>query len=302
MIVGVDYASVDANRPPDWLTVKAACAGAGSSLGFVSFRGAWGMYADPVVQRDWIGAGQAGLVRNAYLFLRMAPNIVQKMPPEDQVHLFADNVGALTSRDIIPTIDVEDNAGSASVELDLVTRAWETMRSIYRAAPMMYTSARVWKEDLQNLPAGAMRASPLWLAKPWPWKVHTYARFGGAYFDDGNNDPVVPPPWGDNGNWWIHQYQGDAFPVSGFTNTVDLNRFHVMRLGERGDRVKWVQRRVFGFGAEYSAGGNPADIDGIFGPSTLAAIKVFQSLHGLVADGIIGPKTFAPLSWVDAPA
>lgn len=296
MIVGVDYASVDGNQPPAWDDTKKACASANSTLGFVSFRGAWGTYADPVVQRDWIGAGKAGLVRNAYLYLRMRPDTIKVMSPEDQVARFADNVGTLSDSDIIPTIDVEDNAGSAPLELDLVMRAWEAMRSIYRAAPMIYTSARVWKEDLRNLPAGAMRASPLWLAKPWPWAIHTPANLSGDRFTNGANDPAVPPPWGDNGNWWIHQYQGDAFPMTGFKNTVDLNRFNVMRQGERGDRVKWVQARLGGAISPWT------DVDGIFGSHTLESVKAFQREHLLVADGAIGPKTFATLSWVDAPA
>src|SRR4029078_1259496 len=57
--------------------------------------------------------------------------------------------------------------------------------------------------------------------------------------------PPVPPPWGDSTNWWIHQYQGDAIRLPGFsTGNVDLNRFNTMLKGATGDRVKWVQRRL----------------------------------------------------------
>jgi hypothetical protein len=35
----------------------------------------------------------------------------------------------------------------------------------------------------------------------------------------------------------------------------------------------------------------PIAVDGILGPGTIAAIKSFQRKHGLVADGIAGPKT-----------
>ena len=38
---------------------------------------------------------------------------------------------------------------------------------------------------------------------------------------------------------------------------------------------------------------NSGRADGIFGPTTTAATKVFQSIHGLISDGIVGPKTLA---------
>ncbi len=38
-------------------------------------------------------------------------------------------------------------------------------------------------------------------------------------------------------------------------------------------------------------GFNPGALDGIWGPRTLAALKEFQSSHGLRRDGILGPKT-----------
>lgn len=37
-------------------------------------------------------------------------------------------------------------------------------------------------------------------------------------------------------------------------------------------------------------------IDGIFGPITEGAVKAFQQAHGLVADGVCGPKTNAVLN------
>jgi peptidoglycan hydrolase-like protein with peptidoglycan-binding domain len=34
-------------------------------------------------------------------------------------------------------------------------------------------------------------------------------------------------------------------------------------------------------------------LDGKLGPKTIAVIKTWQSNHGLVADGLVGPKTKA---------
>jgi peptidoglycan hydrolase-like protein with peptidoglycan-binding domain len=51
--------------------------------------------------------------------------------------------------------------------------------------------------------------------------------------------------------------------------------------GARGEPVKVVQRKV------------KVEDDGVFGPSTEAAVRDFQRNQGLVPDGIVGPKTWA---------
>ncbi|MCL6571775.1 MAG: peptidoglycan-binding protein, partial [Bacillus sp. (in: Bacteria)] len=57
----------------------------------------------------------------------------------------------------------------------------------------------------------------------------------------------------------------------------------LIKEGSRGLNVQRVQRVV---------GVNP---DGIFGAKTKAAVKAYQSRHGLVADGIVGPATWSVL-------
>lgn len=59
-----------------------------------------------------------------------------------------------------------------------------------------------------------------------------------------------------------------------------------LRRPATGNQVKLVQAKV------------GADVDGIFGPQTEAAVRAFQRDRGLVPDGIVGPKTWAALDGV----
>lgn len=56
----------------------------------------------------------------------------------------------------------------------------------------------------------------------------------------------------------------------------------------RGDRVKWIQRRLNHHGAHLQ-------VDGVLGPKTATATGSFQSKHHLEADKIVGPRTWAAL-------
>ncbi|MGA9768673.1 MAG: N-acetylmuramoyl-L-alanine amidase [Blastocatellia bacterium] len=60
-----------------------------------------------------------------------------------------------------------------------------------------------------------------------------------------------------------------------------------LRRGATGDFVKQIQTRV-----------NVTPVNGNFGPVTEAAVRAFQRDHGIVPDGIVGPKTWAVLDTV----
>jgi hypothetical protein len=65
---------------------------------------------------------------------------------------------------------------------------------------------------------------------------------------------------------------------------TDANNRPTLRRGARGDLVKVIQEKV---------GVAAANVDGVFGPGTEAAVRQFQRDHGMVPDGIVGPKTWA---------
>ena len=53
-----------------------------------------------------------------------------------------------------------------------------------------------------------------------------------------------------------------------------------LKKGSKGDAVKLIQAKI------------DAYVDGDFGPKTEKAVKAWQSANGLLADGIVGPKTW----------
>ncbi len=58
--------------------------------------------------------------------------------------------------------------------------------------------------------------------------------------------------------------------------------------GAQGDMVVWAQEHLV-------SAGYPIAISGAFGYHTLLDVQAFQTAHGLTADGIIGPQTWAAL-------
>lgn len=90
----------------------------------------------------------------------------------------------------------------------------------------------------------------------------------------------------------IHKYHLDEWDREVIGNipisTPDIDH-PTLRKGDRGDEVK--QWQAFLNANDYRCG----TVDGIFGNNTEKAVKQYQAAHGLVADGIIGPKTWASL-------
>lgn len=63
----------------------------------------------------------------------------------------------------------------------------------------------------------------------------------------------------------------------------------MLQLGMRGADVKALQKRL------QAKGFSPGAADGLFGHGTEAALLAFQRSEGLLADGIVGPRTRAAL-------
>lgn len=72
----------------------------------------------------------------------------------------------------------------------------------------------------------------------------------------------------------------------------EINPYHLaassMRKGSRGESVKWLQWELNKRGANLKE-------DGVYGNQTKFSVMLFQKDHGLVQDGICGPKTLRSL-------
>lgn len=82
---------------------------------------------------------------------------------------------------------------------------------------------------------------------------------------------------------------GDALGMPGFSpGATDTNRVNLVKCGNKGTIVKWIQARAGNLVA-----------DGDFGPKTEARIKQLQAAYALAADGIVGVDTFTLLTWLN---
>ena len=68
---------------------------------------------------------------------------------------------------------------------------------------------------------------------------------------------------------------------------------NTLRIGDQGSEVMRLQRRLRDL--HFS----PGSIDGDFGPATQAAVIGFQKSEGLLADGIVGPRTAFALALLE---
>ena len=70
----------------------------------------------------------------------------------------------------------------------------------------------------------------------------------------------------------------------------------VLRRGSKGPAVELLQKLLVAQGYKLTRHRNRTGIDGDFGPATQRAVKRFQKDDGLVADGIVGKKSWAALT------
>ena len=80
---------------------------------------------------------------------------------------------------------------------------------------------------------------------------------------------------------------GNGVETSATTKPAE-KKHTTLRRGSTGEEVKYMQSLL-------AKAGSGLQVDGIFGPGTMSAVRAFQQKHNLVVDGIVGPKTWAEL-------
>ena len=70
----------------------------------------------------------------------------------------------------------------------------------------------------------------------------------------------------------------------------------ILQIGRSGSRARALQEALLGRGF------TPGLLDASFGPGTEAAVIAFQRSEGMLADGVVGPRTAVALGLLDAPA
>lgn len=287
---GVDYAAMDQGTPPDLALAR------GWDCRFAIVRGEYGFSTDAVARRDRNAIRTSGMVYGEYFL-----GVPSRGPAAAQVKPWRKG-SDLRAGDFAPVFDVEFPGGIARTGLERpalirwVVDGVKAIEDAFGCRPLIYTSRRVWDgEDADSLDADrlggaaalALTDCPLWLAR-YPLKSGQP-----AVGDDPGEQaavqaypfPPAPAAWGAE-NMWIHQYQGDAQRPHGFRQ-ADMDRFKVCALGETGPRVRWVQRRA----------GQLEGTPGVFDAVCAEAVRAYQQRRGLHDDGIVGPVTFAWLSW-----
>ncbi len=88
----------------------------------------------------------------------------------------------------------------------------------------------------------------------------------------------------ETGDDRIREWQTQGLILAAEGAVVD----EVLRFGDRGPDVRRLQEQLNSKGASLG-------IDGDFGEKTLNAVKAFQEKNGLIADGVVGPKTSSAL-------
>jgi len=179
--------------------------------------------------------------------------------PEEQADNFIRIYGQRKPGELPPALDLEADSASALGLTVAQCLAWA--ERAYARLKKAYGTVMIYTSrrvwgDVFGDLSSVMGEAPLWIKIPYPWQTRR-PHHPESCPPDGSYE--IPKPWAAHPNLPAHivQYQGDAIGVDGYSGTVDCNKW-----------ITWVSDDV----------------------------KAFQAAHGLVCDGVLGPRTFAAMT------
>lgn len=93
----------------------------------------------------------------------------------------------------------------------------------------------------------------------------------------------------------LRRYYGDNIELVADAPVQDIRSSYpgqALRLGSSGPEVEVVQTELNRIGQNYPAIPKITPVDGIYGPQTEAAVRRFQEIFDLTADGVVGKATW----------
>lgn len=96
----------------------------------------------------------------------------------------------------------------------------------------------------------------------------------------------------------LRRYYGQDIELVVDAPIQDIERSwpgYALREGSSGPEVQVVQTELNRIGQNYPAIPKITPVDGVFGPQTTAAVRRFQEIFGLTADGVVGKATWYKL-------
>ena len=243
---------------------------------------------EPLFEHNYSGAKSVGIPIGVYNY-SYARNVVQARNDAASV------VSCLIGKDVSMKVwlDVEDecqkNIGQKLID---IIKAYQNVIESAGGQFGVYTGLSFYNSFIK--PYASQLDCPFWIAR--------YPSNERMKFSDNIQEDKKPVIIHDLFAW---QYSSKG-NVDGINGNVDFSICYgtpettqkpqesdyipsvVIRKGSKGNDVKWVQERLV-------MAGYIIAIDGDFGTKTEKAVKSFQKKNGLVADGIVGPKTISVL-------
>lgn len=278
MFKGIDVSNHQGNI--NWSSVKAA----GIEVAYIKATEA-NYYKDPYLKANYQGARSNGIKVGLYHFFRGNKNA------REQAEYFINylkEVG-ITEYDCKLCLDIETTEGQDRTTLTTMAIEFlERVKELTGKEVMIYTGPSFANDNLDN----RLSKYPCWVAhygvsKPMSTNIWGNNYVGHQYSSKGQINGV-------NGNCDVDNFTegillgnntSSNISSSPVTSTSTVSPHDYLQTDHKRRFVQYCLN-VFGYNLK---------VDGKIGPLSVGAIKDFQRNHGLVADGLVGPKTWTAL-------